>query len=260
MGSTQLAGKTAIVTGAGQGIGKSIAQKLAQEGAAVLVNDLVGEKAEAVAAGLRANDASSLAVAGDVSDETSVKAIVASALAEWGRVDILVNNAGYLRMSSIVDMTLDEWERVFAVDARGVFLCSREVLPSMIERRYGRVITVASIAAWVTRPKEAHYCAAKAAAVQFTRVLAYEVARYGITANALCPGTTATELATEILAKDPVAREGWRSSVLLGDFSKVEDQADAAAFLASDQAKHITGQILTVDGGQSLNWLHGTKY
>jgi NAD(P)-dependent dehydrogenase (short-subunit alcohol dehydrogenase family) len=256
----RLNGKTAIVTGAGQGIGKSIAQKLAQEGAAVLVNDLVGEKAEAVAAGLRANDASALAVAGDVSNETSVKAIVARALAEWGRVDILVNNAGYLRMSSIVDMTLDEWEQVFAVDSRGVFLCSREVLPSMIERRYGRVITVASIAAWVTRPKEAHYCAAKAAAIQFTRVLAYEVARYGITANALCPGTTATELATEILAKDPVAREGWRSSVLLGDFSSVEDQADAAAFLASDQAKHITGQILTVDGGQSLNWLHGTKY
>ena len=256
----QLVGKTAIVTGAGQGIGKGIAQKLAQEGAAVLVNDLAGEKAEAVAASLQANDASVLAFAGDVSDETSVKAMVATALAEWGKVDILVNNAGYLRMSSIVDMTLDEWERVFAVDARGVFLCSREVLPSMIERRCGRIITVASIAAWVTRPKEAHYCAAKAAAVQFTRVLAYEVARHGITANVLCPGTTATEMATETLAKDPVAQEGWRASVLMGDFARVEDQADAVAFLASDQARHITGQVLSVDGGQSLNWMHGTTY
>jgi NAD(P)-dependent dehydrogenase (short-subunit alcohol dehydrogenase family) len=256
----QLAGKTAIVTGAGQGIGEAIARGLAQEGAAVLVNDLVEEKADAVATALRADDLSATAFAADVSDETSVQAMVDHALNEWGRVDILVNNAGYLQMSLIVDMTLDEWERVFAVDARGVFLCCRAVLPSMIERRYGRIITLSSIAAYVTRPKEAHYCAAKAAATQFTRVLAYEVAKYGITANVLCPGTTATEMITETLAKDPVAREGWRASVLLGDFARVEDQANAVVFLASDRARHVTGQVISVDGGQSLNWLHGTKY
>lgn len=256
----QLAGRTAIVTGAGQGIGKAIARGLAQEGAAVLVNDLVGKKAEAAAAALRADDLSAIAFAADVSDEVAVQAMVDHALTEWGRVDILVNNAGYLRMSLVVDMPLDEWEQVFAVDARGVFLCCRAVLPSMIERRYGRIIAISSIAAYVTRPKEAHYCAAKAAATQFTRVLAYEVAPYGITANVLCPGTTATEMVTETLAKDPVAREGWRASVLLGDFARVEDQADAVVFLASDRARHITGQVISVDGGQSLNWLHGTKY
>lgn len=255
-----LENKTAIVTGAGQGIGKAIARGLAQEGAAVLVNDLVADKAKFVAAALREEGFPAIAFAADVSDEAWVQAMVDHALAEWGRIDILVNNAGYLQMSLIVDMTLDEWERVFAVDARGVFLCCRAVLPSMIERRYGRIVTVSSIAAYVTRPKEAHYCAAKAAATQFTRVLAYEVARYGITANVLCPGTTATEMVTETLAKDPVAQAGWRASVLLGEFARVEDQADAVVFLASDRTRHITGQVISVDGGQSLNWLHGTKY
>jgi NAD(P)-dependent dehydrogenase (short-subunit alcohol dehydrogenase family) len=227
----QLTGKTAIVTGAGQGIGKAIAEGLAQEGAAVLVNDLVTEKTEAVAGALQADGLLAIPFAADVSNETSVQAMINHALAEWGQVDILVNNAGYLQMSLIVDMTLEEWEQVFAVDARGVFLCCRAVLPSMIKRRYGRIVTVSSIAAYVTRPKEAHYCAAKAAATQFTRVLAYEVAQYGITANVLSPGTTATELVT-----------------------------DAVVFLASDRARHITGQVITVDGGQSLNWLHGTDY
>lgn len=255
----QLADKTAIVTGAGQGIGKAIARGLVQEGATVLVNDLVGEKAESVANALRDDGLSAIAFAADVSDEAAVQAMADRALAEWGQIDILVNNAGYLQMALVVDMALDEWERVFAVDARGVFLCSKAVLPSMINRRYGRIITIASVAAYVTRPKEAHYCAAKAAAAQFTRVLAYEVAQYGITANVLCPGTTATEMVTETLARDPVAREGWRASVLLGDFARVEDHADVVVFLASDRARHITGQVISVDGGQSLNWVHGTK-
>lgn len=255
----QLTGKTAIVTGAGQGIGKAIARGLAQEGAAVLVNDLVTDKAEAVAAELRADSWTALAFTADVSDEAEVQTMIEHALAEWGQIDILVNNAGYLQLSLIVDMTLEEWERIFAVDARGVFLCSRAVLPSMIERRYGRIVTVSSVAAHITRPKEAHYCAAKAAATQFTRVLAYEVAQYGITANVVCPGTTATEMVTETLAKDPIAREGWRASVLLGDFGRVEDQADMVVFLASDRARHLTGQVISVDGGQSLSWAHGTK-
>jgi NAD(P)-dependent dehydrogenase (short-subunit alcohol dehydrogenase family) len=255
-----LTGKTAIVTGAGQGIGKAIARGLAREGATVLVNDLADDKAESVADALRDEGLSAIAFPADISDEAAVQAMTAHALAELGQIDILVNNAGYLRMSLIVDMALDEWERVFAVDARGVFLCSKAVLPSMINRRYGRIITIASIAAYVTRPKEAHYCAAKAAAVQFTRVLAFEVAQYGITANVLCPGTTTTEMVTANLAKDPPAREAWRASVLLGDFARVEDHADAVIFLASDRARHVTGQVISVDGGQSLNWTHGTKF
>lgn len=252
--------KTAIVTGAGQGIGKAIARGLAQEGAAVLVNDLIGDKAEAVAGALRGDGFTATSFVADVSDEGAVQSMVDRALGEWGQVDILVNNAGYLRMSPVVDMTLEEWERVFAVDARGVFLCCRAVLPSMIGRGYGRIITVASIAAYVTRPKEAHYCAAKAAALQFTRVVAYETARYGITANVLCPGTTETEMVSKTLATEPEAVAGWQDSVMLGDLARVEDQAHAVAFLASDRAKHITGQVLSVDGGQSLNWLHGTEF
>jgi NAD(P)-dependent dehydrogenase (short-subunit alcohol dehydrogenase family) len=255
-----LARKTAIVTGAGQGIGKAIARGLAREGASVLVNDLVRQKAESVANSLQDDGLSAIAFAADVSDEAAVQTMVDRALAEWDQIDILVSNAGYLRMSLVVDMPLAEWEQVFAVNARGVFLCSRAVLPSMIGRRYGRIITIASVAAYVTRPKEAHYCAAKAAAAQFTRVLAFEVAQYGITANVLCPGTTATEMVTENLMRDPVAREGWRASVLLGDFAQVEDHADAVVFLASDRARHITGQVISVDGGQSLNWAHGTKF
>ena len=254
-----LSGKTGIVTGGGQGIGKAIARRLAEEGAAVLVNDLVAERAEAVASGLRDENLLATAFAADVSDEAEVQAMADHALAEWGQIDILVNNAGYLRLSLVVDMPLEEWEQTFAVDARGVFLCCRAVLPSMIERRYGRIVTVSSIAAYVTRLKEAHYCAAKAAALQFTRVLACEVAQYGITANAVCPGVTATELVTETTIKDPVAREAWRTSVLLGDFARLEDQAQAVLFLVSDQAGHITGQAIAVDGGQSLNWVPGIK-
>ena len=254
-----LSGKTAIVTGAGQGIGKAIARRLAEEGAAVLVNDLVAERAEAVASALRENNLPAIAFAADVSDEAGVQAMTDHALAEWDQIDILVNNAGYLRLSPIVDMPLEEWEQVFAVDVRGVFLCCRAVLPSMIERRYGRIVTISSIAAYVTRPKEAHYCAAKAAALQFTRVLAYEVAQYGITANVVCPGVTATEMVVQTTIKDPVAREEWRSSVPLGDFARLEDQAHAVLFLASDRAQHITGQVISVDGGQSLNWVPGIK-
>ncbi len=254
-----LSGKTAIVTGAGQGIGKAIARRLAEEGAAVLVNDLVAERAEAVASALRDDNLLAIAYAADVSDETGVRAMTDRALAEWDRIDILVNNAGYLRLSLVVDMPLEEWERVFAVDVRGVFLCCRAVLPSMIERRYGRIVTVSSIAAYVTRLKEAHYCAAKAAALQFTRVLACEVAQYGITANVVCPGVTATELVTETTIKDPIAREKWRASVPLGDFARLEDQAHAVLFLVSDRSQHITGQAISVDGGQSLNWVPGIK-
>lgn len=252
--------KTAIVTGAGQGIGKAIVTRLAQEGASVLVNDLAADKAEAVAASLRGQGFSARAHAADVSDEASVRGMVNGALNEWGRVDILVSNAGYLRLSAVVNMSLEEWEQVFAVDSRGVFLCSREVLPGMIARGSGRIITIASIAAYVTRPLEAHYCAAKAAAVQFTRVLAYEVARHGITANVVCPGTTVTEMVTATLARDPGAMDGWRSSVLTGDLAEVEDQTGIVAFLASDEARHITGQVIAVDGGQGLNWVHGAKF
>ncbi len=254
-----LSGKTAIVTGAGQGIGKAIARRLAEEGAAVLVNDLVAERAESAAAALRDDDLLAIAYAADVSDEAGVQAMTERAMAEWGQIDILVNNAGYLRLSLIVDMSLEEWDQVFAVDARGVFLCCRAVLPTMIERRYGRIVTVSSIAAYVTRLKEAHYCAAKAAALQFTRVLACEVAQYGITANVVCPGVTATELVIETTIKDPAAREEWRASVPLGDFARLEDQSHAVLFLASDQAQHITGQVISVDGGQSLNWAPGIK-
>jgi NAD(P)-dependent dehydrogenase (short-subunit alcohol dehydrogenase family) len=252
--------KTAIVTGAGQGIGKAIVRRLAQAGARVLVNDLVAERAKAVATVLQDEGLSAVAFAADVSDESAVQAMVDYVLAEWGQIDILVNNAGFLRLSLVVDMTLEEWENVFAVDSRGVFLCCRAVLPSMIERHYGRIVTVSSVAAHITRPKEAHYCAAKAAATQFTRVLAFEVAKYGITANVLCPGTTATKMVTENLAKDPVAREGWQASVLMGHFARVEDHAEAVVFLASERARHITGQVISVDGGQSLNWAHGTKF
>jgi NAD(P)-dependent dehydrogenase (short-subunit alcohol dehydrogenase family) len=254
-----LSGKTAIVTGAGQGIGKAIARTLAEEGAAVLVNDLVAERAEAVASALRDDNLLAIGYGADVSDEAEVQAMTDRTLAEWERIDILVNNAGYLRLSLVVDMSLEEWDRVFAVDARGVFLCCRAVLPSMIDRRYGRIVTVSSIAAYVTRLKEAHYCAAKAAALQFTRVLACEVAQYGITANAVCPGVTATELVTETTLKDPVAKEAWQASVLLGDFARLEDQANAVLFLVSDRAQHITGQAIAVDGGQSLNWAPGIK-
>ena len=254
-----LSGKTAIVTGAGQGIGAAIARGLAQEGATVLVNDLVAERAESVTDALQGDGLSAIALPADISDEADVQAMTAHALATLGQIDILVNNAGYLRLSLIVDMSLEEWERVFAVDARGVFLCCRAVLPSMIERRYGRIVTVSSIAAYVTRLKEAHYCAAKAAALQFTRVLACEVAQYGITANVLCPGVTATEMVTETTIKDPVARNAWRASVPLGEFARLEDQAQAVLFLVSDRAQHITGQAISVDGGQSLNWVPGIK-
>ena len=252
--------RIAIVTGAGRGIGKAISRGLAQEGATVLVTDLVEVSAESVAGGLRDEGLRAEALTTDVSDEASVNAMARHALHKWGKIDILVNNAGYLQVSLIVDMQLEEWEKVFAVDARGVFLCSRAVLPAMIERRYGRIVTVSSIASYMARPKEAHYCAAKAAAAHFTRCLAFEVARYGITANVLCPGITRTRMVEDDLATDPGAQARWLASVPLGDFAQVEDHADAVVFLASEHGKHITGQPLSVDGGQGIAWMHGFEY
>ena len=130
----------------------------------------------------------------------------------------------------------------------------------MIERQYGRIITVSSIAAYVTRPKESHYCAAKAASTMFTRVLAFEVAQHGITANVLCPGMTMTKMVTENLAKDPAIRKRWEASLLMDDFVNVEDHGETALFLASDRARHVTGQVISVDGGQSMNWVHGIDF
>lgn len=242
-----LSGRVAIVTGSGRGIGRAIALKLAEAGASVVVNDM-GEAAEGVAREIRAAGRQSLAVIGDVSSAADVARLAEATIATYDRVDILVNNAGIARDHLLVRMSDEDWDRVLDVDLKGVFLCTRAVLRYMLRKRWGRIISIASIVGLVGNPGQANYAAAKAGVIGFTRSVAREVASRKITVNAIAPGFIDTEM-TQHLAEDQ--RQGLMSRIPLGRLGSPDDVAGAVAFLASEKAGYITGQVLAVDGGMT---------
>ncbi len=256
----QFDGRGVIVTGGAQGMGYAIAQTFLREGASVLIADLDGERAERAAAELSADHPGRvLAAQCDVRDAAAVEATVGRAIAEMGRVDVLANNAGAITMNKIVDLTDADWDLNMDVNAKGVFLCTRAVLPHMLERGSGVIVNTSSEAGKDGMPLVAHYCAAKAAVIGFTRAAAREVAPH-VRINAVCPGTVQTEMLDRLSdveerltgATREQINQALLSEIPMGRFQQPQDIADVVLFLCSDAASEMTGQALNVTGGKVL--------
>ncbi len=242
-----LSNKVAIVTGSGQGIGRAIALKLAEVGATVVVNDL-GDSAKSVAEEIKGMGRQGLAILGDVSSSADVTRLIDQMLSTYSRIDILVNNAGITRDQLLLRMSDEEWDKVLNVNLKSVFLCTRAVLRHMIRERWGRIVSIASIVGIVGNAGQANYASAKAGIIGFTRSIAKEVASRGITVNAIAPGFIETAMTQKLSEKQ---KQELASRIPLGYLGTPRDVAEAVAFLASEEARYITGQVLSVDGGMS---------
>jgi 3-oxoacyl-[acyl-carrier protein] reductase len=234
----------AVVTGGAKGIGRAICETLADAGATVVVADIDGRGAEETA-GLLSRPGR--AVTADVSSEKSVAGLYEEVMAAYGRVDILVNNAGICRMIPILDITVSEWDKILAVNLRGTFLMSREAFRIMKEQGSGKIVSIASAAAKIGGlAAGAHYSASKAGVICFTKSLALQAAPFHINVNAVCPGPMATEMTD---AWGDKTNDAFKAKIPFGDYGVPQDVANAVAFLVSDKAKYITGEILDVNGG-----------
>jgi 3-oxoacyl-[acyl-carrier protein] reductase len=245
----RLAGKTAIVTGGGSGFGAGIVRKFAAEGARVMVADINEAAARAVAA-----EAGGLAQAVDVTDGPSVAAMAAAALEAWGRVDILVNNAGITHLPMEMEAVgEDEFDRIFAVNCKSVYLTARALVPAMRAAGGGAILNMASTAALSPRPRLSWYNASKGWMVTATKSMAVELAPAGVRVNALCPVAGETPLLASFMGGDtPEARARFLATIPLGRFSTPQDLGNAACYLCSDEASMLTGVALEVDGGRCV--------
>lgn len=246
--------KTALVTGASRGIGEAIALGLARAGFDLILNDLdrQRERLEAVAAQIEALGRRSVVAYADVSKKADVEALVRAGLAAFQAIDAVVNNAGILTEALVDDLSEEQWDDVFDVNAKGTFLVVQALLPHMKARGYGRIVNIASIGGKHGGPRQAHYAATKAAVMGFTRVLAQEVGPSGITANSICPGIIVTDMGRANLADEANAAM-WVGRTALRRLGQPEDVVGAAVFLASDASAFVTGQSLNVDGGIVLS-------
>lgn len=245
-----LTGKTALVTGASRGIGKAIALELARLGADVAVNFAGSEqKAKEVADEIQLMGRRSFIVQCDISDSDAVTAMVKETVEQFGRLDILVNNAGITRDNLLMRMKEQEWDDVIDTNLKGVFLCTKAVTRQMMKQRSGRIINISSVVGRIGNAGQANYTAAKAGVIGLTKASARELAPRGITVNAIAPGFIATDMTDELPAE---AKEQLLTQIPLGALGETADIAASAAFLASDGAKYITGQVLGVDGGMAM--------
>lgn len=244
----EIEGRTAVVTGAAGGIGAAIAKRLASEGVRVAVVDVAAEAAERQAAEIRSDGAEALAVVADVTSASSVAAMTRRVVDAFGSIDILVNNAGFTRDMRIGRMAEDDWDAVVDVVLKGSFLCSKAVVDGMSERGWGRIVSISS-RAHLGNPGQANYSAAKAGLLGLTRALALETGRFGITVNAVAPGIIDTE-AVRNLGHFEKIESAARKSTPVQRLGRVEDVADAVAFLSSERASYITGEVVHVTGGR----------
>ena len=242
-------GRTALVTGSSSGIGAGVAAALAAAGARVAINypnPGVKAQAEEVAQTLSITGRDPLLVQADVSKEDDVSAMVESVEGEFGKIDVLINNAGIATAAPVEAMSTAQWDELIAVHLRGVFLCTRSALPGMYRRDYGRIVSTASQLAYAGAPGLTHYTAAKGAILSFTRSLVHEIGTRGVTANCVAPGATRTPMLDQVPAD---MLEAIRSKIPKGRLGEVEDVVPAYVFLASEEARHITGQCISPNGG-----------
>jgi 2-hydroxycyclohexanecarboxyl-CoA dehydrogenase len=246
----KLDNKIAIITGAGQGIGRGIAEKLAAEGATVVVTDVneatAKETADAIGNG-------AVGIRADVTSRESVDAMVAQVHRQFGRIDVLVNNAGWDKASPFVDSDPADWDRVIAINLYGVLHTSKAVLPIMAEQGRGSVVNLASDAGRVGSSGEAVYSAAKGGVIAFTKAIAREMARHQVNANAVCPGPTDTALFASMGGDNPKLREALTKAIPFRRLAQPSDLANVVAFLASDEASYVTGQTVSVSGGLTMS-------
>jgi 3-oxoacyl-[acyl-carrier protein] reductase len=243
-------GKRAIITGGSRGIGRAIVEMLASKGADIIIADIIEEQAKATALEVAENTGQRvIAVQVDVSDFSSAQEMVKFSLNEFEGIDILVNNAGITRDNLIMRMSEDEWDAVINVNLKGVFNCSKAIIRPMMRQRSGRIVNVSSVSGLAGQIGQTNYSASKAGVIGFTKALAREVASRNITVNAVAPGFIPTTLTVDL-------PEDLKSAILnitpLGRMGKPEEVAFAVAFLASEQAAYITGQVISVDGGMMM--------
>jgi 3-oxoacyl-[acyl-carrier protein] reductase len=239
--------KIAIITGAAGGIGTGTAELFARNGAALALVDLKQDSLTPLADRLQKEGCRVITFAADVSDEHQVRRVVQSTLEQFGEIDILVNNAGICRMVPILDIPVEEWDRVLAVNLRSVFLFSREVFRHMKTRRRGKIINIGSAAGKIGGlAAGAHYSASKAAVMCFTKSLALQAAEDGINVNCVCPGPTKSEMTN---AWGEKTNNEFAAKIPFKEYAQPNDIAEAILFLASDRSRYITGEILDVNGG-----------
>lgn len=239
------AGKVAIVTGAASGIGRATVELLRARGASVVAEDRDPEVNTLARPGI-------VPLVGDVAEEGAARWAVAAAIEQFGQLDILVNNAGIIINKLVVDMTLDDWDRIFAVNIRGVFLHSREAMRAMIPNGRGAIVNVGSYACFQTFPSIAAYAASKGALAQFTRTLAVEAIGHGIRVNAVGAGDTVTNILNHIHEDGRAALADYGKHAPIGRAAQPEEIASVIAFLASEQASFMVGSIVMADGGKSV--------
>jgi NAD(P)-dependent dehydrogenase (short-subunit alcohol dehydrogenase family) len=255
--SRRFPGQVAVITGAARGIGKACALRFAQEGANVVCMDLAAEENEAVAAKCAARGVESLALTCSVTEPDSVQACIQATLDRWRRVDTLVTSAGIYSGSPLAEVSLAQWQRLIDINLTGVFLCNQAVAPAMMEQGSGSIINISSMAGKTSWPSTAEYSASKTGVIGLTRSVAMELAPYGATANAVCPGNTLTEMVRSVAARQGellgMTGEEWlqmrANDCPMNRLAEPWEIAGVCAFLASQDARYITGQALEVDGG-----------
>jgi 2-hydroxycyclohexanecarboxyl-CoA dehydrogenase len=248
-------GRTALVTGGARGIGRAIALRLSHEGFAVAIGDLRVEHAAEVAEDARQQGGRAMAVHLDVTDAESTADAFREASEAFGPIEVLVNNAGWDELMPFVDTTESFWDRVIDINYKGVLRTTAAALPGMLEREFGRIVNIGSDAARVGSSLEAVYAGTKGAVIAFTKTIARESARRGVTANVVCPGPTETPLLGEIIGTDEKSArtiERMTAAIPMKRLGQPEDLAAAVAFLAGDDAGFITGQTLSVSGGLTM--------
>lgn len=253
----KLDGKIAIVTGAARGNGEGAARVMAREGATVVLTDVL-DMVHDTAKSIVNNGHKAVSFKADVTKPAEVGSVVREVLKRFGRVDILVNNAGVLKLVPLVDMTDDVLDRMFNINVKGMFICTRAVLPGMIERKYGKIVNMSSVTGPIVADVgETAYAATKAAAWGFTKALAMEVAAYGINVNAICPGMIETDMVRQMAKEtnpadpDSVIKTMARG-IPMGRLGTIEELGELVAFLASEESRYLTGTSIVIDGASTL--------